>query len=300
MAEIHLITTCTDRKSAPIPADLRLGSVRPSRSRDRVGEWIDRLQSFDGVSLAAVDTYAGEHWSEARKASQHATSFHILSAGYGLISDDAKIHPYSATFQTGQLDSIGRTAKDADKWWQDLNAWSGPTGTRASLESLAHRGTIVVAASPAYLRPLEHQISDLDPERVLVISAGAGKRFLSGHLMPATGRLRLVLGGSMVSVNVRLAHHLMSKFGSSLSRQHALSEISELLERAPELPIHDRRLLNDREVLAEIARMRRASPDISATSAHRTLRSEGFACEQKRFRDLFHLPDLPLPDEESA
>jgi hypothetical protein len=287
MSEIHLVSTCTERKSAPIANELRLRSVPPTNSNDRIDHWIKRLSCFQGQAIPANTAYAGEHWVEAKKAAELANSFHILSAGYGLISSETPIHPYSATFQNSNPDSVGRSLEEATSWWQRLNEWPGPNGNRTTLRRLSESGKILIAASPAYLRPLEDEISALDPEQVLVISAGSSSHTLPNFVIPAGGRLRLALGGSMVSLNIRLAHHLLGKFGPDLNRALAVDELCSMLSKSAQLPKHDRRRLADSEVLLEIALMRRADPQISASAAHQLMRRSGMACEQGRFRTLF-------------
>jgi len=53
------------------------------------------------------------------------------------------------------------------------------------------------------------------------------------------------------------------------------------------LPQHNRHRLDDEQVIDLIVRIRVQHPLISATGAHRQFRAEGFACEQKRFKELF-------------
>lgn len=197
------------------------------------------------------------------------------------------IHSYSATFQTGQLDSVTTPDCDATSWWRALNDWSGPSGRRPLLGSLAQSGIVLLAASPAHLSVLEEEVMSLDPDRVLVISAGALASQVPNHQLPAFGRAQLCFGGSLVAINTRIAHFLIETLGSSVNRKSATAALQRLLAAAPKLPQHNRRRLDDEQVIDSILRIRVQHPLISATGAHRLFRDEGFACEQQRFKAHF-------------
>src|SRR5258708_471835 len=127
---IHVIVTCSNRKSRPIPTRLQLGQV-PGRTADqRARRWITRLAGIRSEpQVAALDLYAGEHWSVAREfpaLNRPGEDIHLwaCSAGYGLIPAEAPIMPYHATLTPGQADSVpGAVAS----WWATLSDWEGPS-----------------------------------------------------------------------------------------------------------------------------------------------------------------------------
>lgn len=146
---------------------------------------------------------------------------------------------------------------------------------------------MLLAASPAHLSVLEEEVMSLDPDRVLVISAGALASQVPNHQLPAFGRAQLCFGGSLVAINTRIAHFLIETLGSSVNRKSATAALQRLLAAAPKLPQHNRRRLDDEQVIDSILRIRVQHPLISATGAHRLFRDEGFACEQQRFKAHF-------------
>ena len=124
-----LIVTCANRKSQPIPPELQLGDVGGRNSGERARRWMARLaQASIAPQIPAVDLYAGEHWSVARKFPElhrPGETVHLwaCSAGYGLIPADAPLMPYHATLTPGQADSV---PGDSAAWWAKLG--NGPAG----------------------------------------------------------------------------------------------------------------------------------------------------------------------------
>lgn len=286
MTRIHLITSCTDRKRGRVTDDLRVRSLGVGDVGDRATEWVERLAASDQSQTHARDVYVGEHWSVVRRLLTRVSWCSVVSAGYGLIDVATPISPYAATFQSGHPDSVARTRSEVAVWWQEVNQWPGPLGWRPPL---LHEDAdlTVVALSSGYLQALVSDISMLNPERVLVISAGGSDNELPRHRLPVVGALRLALGGSLMSLNIRVAEHLIARLGDDLSRTSAFAELSRLSAETGDLPSFDRRRLADQQVLSLISEWRDQNPSLSATAAHRKLRSSGYACEQGRFRDLF-------------
>lgn len=292
MTRIHLITSCTDRKRGRVPDDLRVRSLADGDVARRTVEWVGRLSVSEVSRTPANDVYVGEHWSVVRRLLTGVSRCSVVSAGYGLIDVTTPIAPYAATFQTGHPDSVAPGHREATAWWQGVNEWSGPSGYRPCVAP-DDVDITVVALSSGYLQVLRSEISTLDPEHLLLISGGGSDKELPHHRLPVGGALRLALGGSLMSLNVRVAEHLIRRLGTSLSRATAAAELERLAAEVGELPRFDRRRLDDQQVLMMIARWREQSPSISATAAHRRLRSSGYACEQGRFRELFKLHVRP-------
>ena len=65
---IHVIVTCSNQMSHPIPMRLQLGQVPGRSATQRVRKWITRLSRTNSVAkIPARDLFAGEHWSVARR-----------------------------------------------------------------------------------------------------------------------------------------------------------------------------------------------------------------------------------------
>lgn len=297
-ASIPVVVACTDRKRGVID---QLCLLRRHLDHDvsrRLGTWIPAVSA--SACVAARDLYVGEHWaiSCGLSAGRPEVSLWIASAGYGLIPDHARVQPYGATFSFGHPDSVDASRWPDDNmsraWWAGLAEWQGPhPGAARSLTHLAAESTaMIVAVSPPYLEALRDDLvgaqAVLD-ERLLVVSAGARAHLTPLALLPVTGQLRTVVGGSMQSVNARAAALIVERADlDRLDRQSATAVITDAMVGAPALPRFDRTPLVDDEVRDFLRAAIDSDPTAGWTVLHRVLRQSGRACEQKRFRRLFY------------
>jgi len=298
---VHVVVTCTNRKTATVPAELRLGSLADSTATsEAVGEWTARLSGPGGAAhLAAEDLYAGEHWAVARQlpvaAAAHDTQLWVCSAGYGLIRARALIRPYAAAF-SGHEDRVPGGADGARRWWQALAHWEGPEpGQPRSIRELAAAkptASFILALSAAYLDACRDDIAIAaaklhDPDRLLVISAGArGPGVLAGLMVPADARLQAVLGGTRQALNTRTASRLLE--AGITSRVKATRYMTKLLAGQPSVARYERKKLSDEEVITMITGRLARDPGMSASRMLREFRDAGYACEQQRFAALHH------------
>jgi hypothetical protein len=299
-ATTHVIVTCTNRKSLPIPARLRLASVPDGTITRRARIWISRLTGHrGGRPVAARELYAGEHWVAARSmtglsAGGAKVRLWACSAGYGLIPASALIHPYAATFAAGHPDSAPG-GDEAAHWWRALSEWDGPAPRQPrSLRALIDAdpaAVFILALSQPYLRACRADILDAcervtDPGRFMVVSAGTRNPGNLGPVMvPADARLQACLGGTRQALNARIAAHLLS--AGIQRRDDAVEHLTALLHRQAPLPTYDRKKLSDQEILDLIALYLTRSPAASPSRLLREFRDAGYACEQRRFSQLY-------------
>jgi hypothetical protein len=294
---VHVIVTCTNRKSRPVPGALRLRSLAVADSGELARQWIRVLGGTTASPLPAKDLYAGEHWRIAcglpGLASGQARLW-ACSAGYGLIPADAPVLPYAATFAAGHPDSVPGSAEGATAWWNALSKWEGPSpGHPRSVQELVAKepaAIFLLVLSAPYLRACGDDVvaaSTLagDPDRLMIVSAGARNPGpLGGLTVPADARLQAFLGGTRQALNVRIAGHLLS--AGILSRQDAIKHLAQLLTEQPPIPVYERKKLSDAEVLALIEDGLADLPGASASRLLRQFRDAGYACEQGRFGRL--------------
>lgn len=298
----HVIVTCTNRKSQPVPAWCHLGSVPVGDTDERVHDWIHRLSDTSHSPLvAARDLYAGEHWTVACSlpdlAGGELIRLWACSAGYGLISADAPLRPYAATFSGGHPDSVPGGADGATAWWHALSLWDGPDSSQPrSIRELAAKeptASYLLALSATYLDACREDIvaaSSLvrDPDRFVVVSAGGRDRgLLTNFMVPADARLQALLGGTRQALNARIAAHLLS--AAIVSRAEAARHLDRLLAHQPSIQRYERKKLSDAEVFALLADGLARSPGASASRLLRQFRDAGYACEQARFGRLHRL-----------
>jgi len=185
-ASLHVIVSCTDRKTMTVPEALQL---RHYRSNDPVGmhrRWVTALDAHTADPLEVRDLYSGDHWKQVRelvagvrRAGRQAQLW-VLSAGYGVLHETDTIHPYSATFAPNQsdvdmpvvLDKGDQAIRDSvvpedsfddrraalRRWWRYLTDRGEMTPRRmvGSLRELlgdarARESNVLVVASPWYL-----------------------------------------------------------------------------------------------------------------------------------------------------
>src|SRR5581483_4449120 len=127
-----------NRKTVPPSSALTLRTVRGTTIRARAATWIRRLEAATGDAVAADLLYAGDHWRVVRSLREVARRKHlalrtyVCSAGYGLLSVDALVHSYAATFAAGHDDSVtrgigtGEASAARRAWWRELGGWAGP------------------------------------------------------------------------------------------------------------------------------------------------------------------------------
>jgi hypothetical protein len=295
---VHVVVTCSNRKSLPIPARLRFSQVPGRSATGRAREWTTRLANTgNGPQVAAVELYAGEHWSVAREfPSLHRPGENIrlwvCSAGYGLIPAEARIMPYYATLTRGKADSVPGTAAF---WWSLLSEWRGPAPKHPrsirALVTAEPDAMFLFVLSESYLRACGSDvaaaaecIADLD--RFFIVSVGSRPRGdLAAFMVPADARLQAQFGGTRRALNARIGAYLLST--GIRSKDDAVAQMARLLAAQPPIPRYDRKKQSDQEILDIIAGRLAAAPRTSASRLLRELRDAGLACEQHRFTQLY-------------
>lgn len=289
---VVLVAACAQRKRLPVSSELSLSSLEgPVDQRAR--EWCRRLARVSAPYASAYDLYAGDHWHAVMDAYRLAvkyssrTELWVISAGYGLIPAVKQIKSYSATFAVGDPDSVWRGPIDGERrarlqhWWHDL-------GHDASLEELlpGRGGALLIAAGTAYLTAIDGDLDRLlaaaaNEETVSVVSAGTRG---NGPLLPVSGALRGVLGGTDSALNARTLRLLAATAAEHGFRRSEMKRVLERLARSAKSTVRGRgRTASDSAIRKEIRHRRRNEPGISRSRALREIRGDGIACEQDRF-----------------
>jgi hypothetical protein len=298
-AVTNIVVTCANRKRFEVPSELTVRSLGRLPLRRRAEKWIDRLTSLEARSVPAIDLYAGEHWSvvrslaDAAAAERRPIAIWVVSAGYGLISSEALIHPYAATFSAGHADSVALDGARAD-WWRDLSEWTGPEpGAPRSLTQLARRtsgSAMVVAVSPPYLEACSDDLveaAEVASRDFSLICTGASNRALRDYTLPGDARLQHSLGGTRQALNARVLAYLLREHRGPLRRDKAMRTMDALLSQQPPLIQHDRQRCSDADVTRFIRKRLRSDASFTRSRLLRELRDHGRACEQRRFTRLF-------------
>ena len=299
---LHVVVTCTHRKRLGAPPRLRLSSIRIRDVLARGHQWVDRLRAEPAPEVPASDLYAGDHWQVALSllSQSHPVQLWVASAGYGLVRLDQPLKPYSATFSPGpdsvlihgRLEQRDRELRD---WWKVItraNLGHSRPRTLRELAASDPRAILLVALSEPYVRALRDDLAAARTKlrgsgKLLIVSAGTKHcPGLDENLLPVDANLQIGVGGPRLSLNARIARHLVI---SSATHRWATSAITESLSevRSASKRHQSRIRLTDAKVMAFIKQAARQDKHASRSDLLHRLRSQGFACEQQRFGSLF-------------
>jgi len=273
-------------------------------------DWVQRLTTSKAQPMIARDIYVGEHWSVVRGLETVASSsglqayIWVCSAGYGLITLDTKIKPYSATFSPGHADTICKWSAPnlaeipARLWWRLQTEWNGLDASQPrSIKDIAAKdpeSPLLVVASQVYLKAILDDvrmasITLSDTDLLCIVSTGTNSLpSLEYNLLPCSAILQTEEGGSLNSLNVRLVRTILTEFRKKPIRASTLKAyLSARVAMAPPLRQYNRNSVANEEVLAYILKSLRKDSKASWSSLLRSFRDSGQACSQERFASLF-------------
>ncbi len=310
--DIHILAACTDRKRVHVPNRLRLRSVARGDSSSVAKAWCQRVTNERTETVVAGSLYAGDHWASVSKLpalveEQGLTSkSFVISAGHGLVSVTSQIRPYSATFASSSPDSVtSRMSKKESRkvvlqtWWNEICAMGNASVNKPrSISALARRtptSTFVVIASPNYLLALEQDLLDAleilpDKNQLIIISSNSTilSPFIQDHIVPSVEPLQSVVGGALGALHARVASLIFRNAHRWGLRADGLRKrLKRLAASSRPVREYHRKRLSDVQVCKFVRQGLRRSSRMSCSALLQELRGSGFACEQKRFRNLF-------------
>ena len=299
-----ILLPCTGRK--------RISSQDGPRARDLPQGSVDFVASEWGKMLASADLvakphnlYCGRAWREgAHIARDLAAEPVVISAGLGLIRRNQKIPTYSLTVARGKQDSIERQIS-IEKWSPDLwwHALGKHTAAQVSFIDLFrnHSPTLVLLVLSANYALMVRQelemLEDQDVRKLRIFGAGIDKHLPSNvteNVMPYDRRFdgpESPSSGTMSDFGSRAMGH----FGRCIldgtiegnSVEDDKQALKEVMSNWTYSDLPKRNKLSDDEVLAFVFdNWDRTKGRSQATL--RLLRDSGLACEQGRFKTLFH------------
>lgn len=269
-------------------------------------EWLNKLSSQKGL-CPAIDVYVGDHWTRVVEVYNQNVPVWIISAGYGLISADEKICSYNATFSPNDANSVSKfysgesLAEKNRTWWKNIHPSKseGPVDL-TPIEKLYFKNksdAFFIALPPNYLKVIE-------PELIKLMQSGlitknntfifSSKQNLDSSLENLFYQVKddfcEQLGGSRISLNIRLVSYILKKVSTKKSVVAQVKNFyNELLEGSKPAKRFDRMKMSDEKIIRFIRdeSMLIGYENASASRLLRILRDKGMACEQSRFRTLF-------------
>lgn len=308
-----IVTSCSDgKRGLAQAAALRLRDFRKGSIDERFQSWWSALRQLPAPQVSARDLYCGDHIAVSLQLPQRlarvlphcAATLLIASAGYGLLATDTQVRHYSATFSSGQADSISKSSglplqEERTAWWRLLCEQAlSPSTKHRSLTALALQQpsrTILVVASPAYVSAMAEDLLFAktllrSPGELLIISSPCENLppTLQHSLLPSNARLQALVSGPRQSLHARVAGLLIDHAEyHNFQPDRARALLTRLTAEAPALPTYDRKPQTDRQIQVFIQRQLQHTSKPSATGLLRKLRDAGFQCEQHRFKRLF-------------
>lgn len=317
LPRVNIVVTCTKRKRVPPALGLTLRDVQAPDLRTGFATWLDRLTGSRAEGITARRLYAGDHWSIVQTLESVAAAsgldavVWVCSSGYGLIGLDTKIKPYSATFSSRHPDTICKwngtdsRLENRISWWQLQGEWSGPDPSLPrSITKIAAadpESPLLVVASQVYLGAIVKDVQRAaqvlrDPDLLCVVSTGTNLvPGLEGNLLPSSAALQKSVGGSLRTLNIRLARIIIGE--STTGDLRASRLIPNFRQRvAVELPLprYERDAMTDDGIRQYIAEALNEGLEINWSSLLRGLRNSGRACGQERFYRLFQTTKTEL------
>lgn len=286
-AGLTIVVTCTDRKSLPVAQRLSFRDVPSSCPSERARDWRERLRLGEQPRPLA-SLYQGEQWKESLALAEgardegHEPRVLVASAGLGLLTLESRAPAYSATFSLGKPDAVARTMEDAATWWEQLAHAPG------ALNLASLRGHVLLVLSRTYALALSRDLTELGASGARVALVGGAVEIPGITRIPSDAGLRRSLGGTLGSLNQRMANRFLQlSHGPAdwLSADH-LQRWNSWASGARHKEVFDRQRGSDSEIQAWILAMIADKP-MSANSALREYRRQGNACEQSRFRRLY-------------
>lgn len=295
-----VITNCTGRKRVLARKAALLPPSNATTLPALAKTWLQSINDADALQTIR-DLYVGRSVMDSASVAQGIDAeLMFVSAGLGLIDSKQQRPAYNLTVSRGDgsispvLNRLGATAAE---WWDEINTAQGrPHPLRALLLSRSTK-LVLMALPSGYLEMVFNDIkgvSETALQKLRVFTSAPGVSSLPAHVrpcvMPYDKRLEATLPGTKGDFPQRAMRHFVEVLNGHVMNDLDLARhaVSKALGRlvAPVLP--ERAKLTDDEILSLLKRHWHHHGGQSSRLL-RYLRDDALvACEQGRFRDLWH------------
>ncbi len=291
-----VVVPCSARKREPSNANLRAREL-PIGSMEEVGNnWLGRVRaSASATRYPAAELYCGSGFRRAHlSVSQTAASLFVISAGMGLVGEDAHIPPYDITLHSDSESSVPSLVNaefDPSEWWHVVQG--GPYA--ADMHRLAAgQGRIVIALSRPYALLIGASLAELPVavrQRLRILGLGIKPSLpaaLHPQLINYDERLDVVIRGTKLDAWSRALSHFIGLLSETpiASVREDQKAVNDSLEHVETPAMIQRSRVSDDVLIGHIRTM--LDEGFTATSALKQLRRvKRIACQERRFRRLF-------------
>jgi hypothetical protein len=298
-----VLTNCTSRKKGVANPTLNQDNLVPGSIESVANQWLALLGNAPAINLAH-DIYCGRGFREAEATSRTLNCpLYVVSAGLGVIKSDLSVPVYNLTVTSEKNDSVlNKVCGDSSPrmWWSRISKMN-PFGSSLNQILTDHDDDLILIALPrTYLELVKDDLLQCPLNQQLRLRF-FGKNldtilpsFLTENWMPYDDRLDGAgpgFSGTQSDFAQRALRHFVLKILSQCEygdanthRVMALDSLSSIVRK--EIPKRQR--LTDTEIGTAI-RENWARGKGQSSLLLRIIRQDlNIACEQSRFRDIYH------------
>ncbi|MDB5470146.1 MAG: hypothetical protein JWR84_1706 [Caulobacter sp.] len=289
-----VIVMCSKRKRAPADPTLSAKDLDSGNAQQVAAVWSERLQQA-ATTTKAGNLYAGRGFAEASRAAAHLDArLSIVSAGLGLVDATTEVPSYSLTTSAQDPDNVlKKTGGASAEWWNAVQA-ATPYASKAATDET---GLILAGLSSGYLAMVANEWSRWPTERLGRLRLFSKERpsgsaaALLPAWMPYDDRLDAAgadCAGTQGDFAQRALRHFAITLGGSQSTTADAAAVRRALNGLSARTRPDRTRLSDDAVIDLIRENWDVIGGRSGAMLRHLRRTLGFACEQGRFKGLFH------------
>lgn len=293
-----IVTSCTNRKRVTPSKKLCARDLSKGSLAAVTKQWSARIRTAKNTQELGK-LYIGRGFQEARKAAETLKARHfVVSAGLGLITTDRHAPPYSLTISRNSEDCILKkltVQATPSEWWTSL------TKTQRTKVRLDRKkfSTVLVALPRDYLEMVS-------PTLLKLAKRGENLRILTrpdqSHIHKDLQRYCITYdnrldgvgsknAGTLSDFISRCAHHfaaeVLIKHPDLIAIEHQ-AKVKSLLSKfsVRKRPVREKR--SDKHIKKIIEKDWNIVSGGSGKMLRRLRDHHQIACEQRRFKDLFH------------
>jgi len=281
MKDIILITTCVSQKHLNTPNEL---FFRNTPEHTTPQSWKELLNSHKSPQMEAIDLYKGSLWDITKTLYKDnlISELYIISAGYGVISPNEKIRPYSLSFRQNSFDSThsqGFTSKD---WWDSLC----PNKPLNDIILSNPDSNIVLYGSQPYIQAISNELKTLPPvSNLFIVAPDVTLKSLNRYLVKPPFKMRFLVGGNKITTTMKSIDYMVRNLNSlNWSTSYLNSHFNQLTLNYPDVKEYKETLprKGDDFFLKFIPTLLSFTQEKNMKSILKDIRSNGYAMGENR------------------
>lgn len=266
-------------------------------------KWLSRLEKAS-EQVSARDTYCGRGFRDAEGSAEILQCpLYVVSAGLGIVRSDKLIPSYNLTVGPGSINSVRNKVSGSfspSEWWTKV-VTKNPFGL--SLKTILARhpdGLILLALSRPYIELLQDELeacTKRQRQRFRFFGKGSNPGLTTtfdNNWMPYDDRLDSIgpgYSGTQTDFAQRALHHFVVEIlrtspNGTPDNHHSL--VLKTLSNFRKREFPNRNRLGDEEISKIIRKHWKQGKGHSSALLRIIRRELNIACEQGRFRILYH------------